>query len=132
MINADADVLKVDPAKIALGESYTATPAAPEPQGPACAASLAAFRSSLFFRNLFTALVAVLALMTLVVLGYCVYRVATSDWDASNTFAALGGAVTGVGAVLLQRERSKAIKVLDESLSNVGKYCGEPVHNELT
>ena len=134
MITPDATLLNVDPGQVALGNPQQAALAAqnPNPQGPACGASLSAFQSALFFKNLFTALVAVLATLTLGALAFCLVRVLVSSWEPATTLAAIAAVVTGGGAVYLGRERSRADKVLSSALSDVQKYCGETVHDKLT
>jgi hypothetical protein len=130
MIKADAEVLKVDPAQIALGsESGAAAPS--DPEGPACAASLSAFRSNLFFKNIFTGLVAVLAAFTVGALAFCIIRVIVSSWEPATTLAAIAAVVTGGGALYLQKERSRADKVLKDSLTDVGRYCGTDLRDGL-
>jgi hypothetical protein len=131
----DSDALKVDPGVIAFGEiasSAVVQNAVGDAEGPACQASLSAFRSALTFRNIFTALVAVLAFVTLVSIVFCLVRILASEWDATNTFAAIGAAVTGAGAVFLGKERTKSINVLNDALANVDKYCGAPVKQKLS
>jgi hypothetical protein len=134
MVDIDAATLRTDPGKIALGDVPDAVLAEAEgqPNGPACQASLSAFRSALVFRNIFTALVAVLAVLTLIALSYCLYLAFDKSFDVTGTVAAIGGIVTGAGALFLRTERNKAIKNLDDALGNVSKYCGEPVKQELT
>jgi len=133
MVDFDTTVLQVDPGKIALGNTAddVLAQATDDPTGPACAASLSAFQSALVFRNIFTAIVAVLAFVTLIAISYCIFRLFDSSWDPTTTFAAIGAAASSGGALFLRRERSKSIKVLDEALANVGKYCGEPVKQKL-
>jgi len=133
MVASDAEILEADPAKIALGTASPAeiTEAKDDPEGPACQASLAAFQSALVFRNIFTAIVAVLAALTLIALAYCIFRVLDDKWDATGTLSAIGGVVTGTAAVYLGRERSKSINVLRKALEDVGTYCGKPVADEV-
>ncbi|HET9185123.1 MAG TPA: hypothetical protein VFN82_03180 [Solirubrobacterales bacterium] len=134
MIQADDPVLKTDPGAIALGDIGQAKQAAenPDPLGPACAASLSSFRSALFFKNIFTALVALLGLLTLGALAFCLVRILASSWEAANTLAAIAGVVTGGGALFLGRERSRSDKVLNGSLADVQRYCGEPLADKLS
>lgn len=133
MIKADAEILKVDPAQIALGSEDGAAAAAAtgNPEGPACAASLSSFRSNLFFKNIFAGLVAVLAAFTVGALGFCIVRVIVSSWEPATTLAAIAAIVTGGGALFLQKERSRAEKVLEDSLADVDKYCGTQVRQDL-
>ena len=135
MVDIDSAALKSDPGVIALGEvasSPALQNAVGDAEGPACQASLSAFRSALAFRNIFTALVAVLAFVTLVAIVFCLIRILASEWDATNTFAAIGAAVTGSGALYLKKEQTKSVNVLNDALGNVGKYCGEPVKQKLS
>ena len=134
MIDADSEALRFDPGKIALGDTGPAVleQAMNQPEGAACQASLSAFRSALFFKNLFTGLVACLAGITLVALSYCVFRVVmTPPWDTTNTFAVIGAAVTGAGGAYLGTQRTKANNVLTTALGDVGKYCGTPKEQEI-
>ncbi len=134
MIAADDPKIAPDPGKIALGDNQAAAAAAqaPDPQGPACNASVAAFRSALVFKNIFTALVAILALLTLGALAFCIVEVISdSSWQATNTLAVIAGVVTGGGALFLKRERSKSDKILEQSLADVQKYCGTSLAGEL-
>jgi hypothetical protein len=134
VIAADDPKLNPDPGKIALGDAGAAKAAAesPDPQGPACSASVSAFRSALVFKNIFTALVAILACLTLGALAFCIVEViANSSWQATNTLAVIAGVVTGAGALFLRRERSKSDKILEQSLADVQKYCGTSLAAEL-
>jgi hypothetical protein len=134
MIETDSNLLQVDPAKIALGVSSTRKAAAegPDPEGAACASSLSVFRSALFFSNLFTGIVAVLAAVTLGAIVFIIVEVlVNSSWSATNTLAAIAAAVTGGGAAYLRQEQKRASKVLKESLADVKTYCGAPVSEKL-
>jgi len=134
VINPDSQALESDPGKIALGDAAKAAAAAenPNPQGPACSASLSAFQSALLFKNIFTAIVALLALLTVGALGFCLVRVIVESWEPANTLAAITAVVTGGGALYLGRERSKSQKILDGALGDVQRYCGAAVHDQLT
>src|SRR5262245_20844646 len=130
MVSVDSPLLKADPGMIALGEASPEAlqAAAGNPEGPACNASLAVFRSALFFRNLFAALVAVFSAVTLGALIFVVVRIVGDDgWNATNTLAAIGLVVGGGGAAYLGNQLTKAIKVLREALADVDKYCGGEV-----
>ena len=131
MVSLDSNLLRVDPAQIALGNE-AGGPQAPDAESPACAASLSAFQSALVFKNIFTSIMAILATLTLGVLAFCLIHAVASSWDATNTLAAIAAVVTGGGAVFLGNEKSKAEKVLNEALSDVQKYCGTELHNKLT
>lgn len=133
MVSFDTDILLTDPARIAFGtaEEKPVEGAADNPEGSACQASLMAFQSALVWRNVFTALTAVVGAVTAIAVAYCIYKLTVDGWDATGTLAAAGGAVTGTATVFLRGERSRAIKVLDASLDHVGTYCGAPVKQQL-
>jgi len=130
----DSEVLRTDPGVIALGSSSETVlaDARNKPEGPACHASLSAFRTALTFKTIFTALMVLLALVALGAVVFILIRsLADGSWDATNSLAAVSAAVTGAGAVFLEKLRSQQQTVLDDALKNVGTYCGTNIQREL-
>jgi len=129
----DAQVLQTDPAVIALGtsEEPTLESARNNPNGPACEAARSAFRNALIFKTVFTAFVAALSAITLLALGWVVYKVIADAFDATGTLAAIAAVVSGGGALYLGRQRAKDQTVLDATLAKVGEYCGGDLRDEL-
>lgn len=130
MVKFDADALDADPGTM-FPPPPGAEAAGPDESGPACHAALSAFRVALMFRIAFTSIVAVLALLTLVALGYVIYRI-LDGWDATATVSAIGGAVTGAAAGFLTRNMRASITVQGKALEDVGTYCGMPKKQQLT
>jgi hypothetical protein len=134
MVKLDADILRADPAKVALATSDPAVlqdaQANPDPNAPACQAAIAAYRPALIFRYIFTTFVAVLGAMTTIGLGYCIYRI-FEGWSVTATLAALGSVVTGSAALWLTRKMRESIRVLRQALDDVATYCGTPVADQL-
>jgi hypothetical protein len=133
MVAFDAEVLRTDPALIALGGADTTSLEAysePGPNSPACQAALATFRPALMFRYIFTAFVAVLGAMTTVAVVYCIWRI-LEGWNMAATLSAIGAAVTGVAAVWLGKKMMESIRVLREALNDVATYCGPDVKQQL-
>jgi len=133
MVSPALELLNTDPGQIALGDKARAEAAAhnPDADSAACQAALSSFRSALLFKNVFAGIVAVLAVLTVVALGFCLYKAFNTSWESATTFAAITGAVTGGGAIFLQTEKSKAQKVLENSLADVKTYCGSGVSQKL-
>lgn len=134
MVSPASELLNTDPGEIAFGDKAQAQAAAnnPDADSPACQASLSSFRSALLFKNIFTGIVAVLAVLTLAALGFCLYKAFNTSWESATTFAAITGVVTGGGAIFLQNEKSKAQKVLENALADVKTYCGSGISQELS
>lgn len=133
MVAFDAPVLRVDPAKIAPGgpgEVGLEAGAAPGPESPACQAALATFRPALMFRYIFTTFVAVLGAVTTVGVAYCIWRI-LEGWNMTATLSAIASAVTGGAALWLGKRMMESIRVLRQALSDVSKYCGPAVQQQL-
>lgn len=124
MVAFDDAALETDPGRMFPPQPGGAeAAAAADPNAPACHAALSAFRVAIMFRVIFTAMVAVLGGLTLIALGYVLYRV-LDGWDATATLTALGGAVTGVAAGVLNKNMQRSINVQRKALEDVGSYCG--------
>ncbi|MBA3432105.1 MAG: hypothetical protein H0U16_11585 [Actinobacteria bacterium] len=134
MAALDSEVLRTDPGVIGLGNSseQALAEARNSPEGPACQASLSAFRVALTFKTIFTAVMAVLAIVALGAVVFVLARTLwDSTWDATNSLAAITAAVTGSGAVFLETLRRKQQKVLDDAMDDVGAYCGPGIQEQL-
>jgi hypothetical protein len=124
----DEAALHADPG--AMFPSAGAEAAGGDPNAPACHAALSAFRVAVMFRIIFTGIVAVLAGLTLIALGYVIYRI-LEGWDATATVTALGGAVTGAAAGFLNKNMQRSINVQTQALADVGTYCGVETRQQL-
>jgi hypothetical protein len=125
----DEAVLHADPGAM-FPPPAGAEAAGGDPNAPACQAALSAFRIAVMFRIIFTGIVAVLAGLTLIALGYVIYRI-LQGWDATATVTALGGAVTGVAAGFLNKNMQRAINVQGQALADVDTYCGVATQQQL-
>jgi hypothetical protein len=137
MVEADSKLLRVDPARFDGGTAMAGVAGGGGGDGdgdggPACAASLSAFRWALLFKNVFTFLVVILAMVAVVALGFAVIAATVSSWEPTNTFAALTGAVTGAGSLFVLKQKSQSDKILKEALKDVGDYCGADKKAQLT
>ena len=130
MVAFDDPALDADPGAM-FAPAGGMEAAAADANAPACLAALSAFRVAVMFRVIFTAMVAVLGGLTLIALGYVLYRI-LEGWDATATLTALGGAVTGVAAGVLNKNMQRSINVQRKALADVGTYCGMPKKDQLT
>lgn len=129
-----ASELRVDPGAIALGVD-SADPklkeAKDQPAGPACQASLAGYRTALMFRTLFTALVFAVALASAGALIFAIIRLVRDGADIAAIVTGVGGLLGSAGELVLVKYMNDSIKVAKQALSDVGKYCGDALHQQL-
>jgi len=121
----DADVLRVDPRAVAGQQSDD-----PEAPPPACQAAVALFRTASMFRTIFTAAVALLAIATVLLLIWCLWRI-SDQFDTGAAVAAAGTVVTGTAAGFLSKKMGESIRVARQALADVNKYCPASVQNEI-
>lgn len=135
MVAFDAEVLRNDPARIALGgasESLLAEAAdAPQPESPACQAALAHQRTALMFQVLFTSLVLVVAVASAAALVYAIIRITKDGLELSAVVTGVSGVVGSGGTAFLAKRMSESIKVAQAALGDVGKYCGGEIEEQL-
>ncbi|HEU4702957.1 MAG TPA: hypothetical protein VFS37_10785 [Conexibacter sp.] len=136
----DADVLKTDPAVIALGDATNGAPLAervreaartPRRESPACQAAIASYRTALIFRVLFTVLVFVVSAAAAAAIVYCVYVIATDGADVSAIVTGVSGAVASGATVFLVRGMRQSTSLARQALGDVGTYCGTDVKAEV-
>ena len=110
----DAEVLYADPARLA-------------PEGAACDASKAAFRTAHTFRILFTILVFTFtaALTLLLLLAIALLAKGGHGWEALSSGA--GALVSGGATGFLVTRMTQSIRVARRALADVKRYCVDSV-----
>jgi hypothetical protein len=117
-IRLDDERLYVDPARLA-------------PEGAACDAAKAAFRTAHTFRILFTTLVFIFsaALLLLLVLALALLAKGGHGWEALSSGA--GVIVSGSAVGFLGARMNQSIRVERRALADVKAYCGDGVAAQL-
>lgn len=125
MVAFDADVLRADPAVLS-GQP----PQGAEEPPPACQAAVALFRTASMFRTIFTAAVALLAIATVLLLVWCLWRISKS-FDTGAAIAMVGTVVSGSASVFLSRKMMESIRVARQALADVHTYCPASITDEV-
>ncbi len=133
MVAFNADILRVDPGVIAMGDAANASEAAknPGPASAACQASLASFRTAHMFQWAFAGIVFVLTLALAVLVAYGLYQSISHDANAKAVIAFAGGAASGLAMAYFVKRMLEAVKVARDALKDVGRYCGAEIKQDL-
>jgi hypothetical protein len=122
----DADALAANPAAIAGSEQ----PSTEDTRSPACEAAVSAFRTALMFRQIFTAVVALLAVATVLLLIWFLWRIG-EGFDTGTGIALAGTLVTGTASGFLGKRMLESIRVQNRALADVQRYCPAALHEQL-
>jgi len=84
------------------------------------------------FQVLFTSLVFAVSLAAAAALIYAIIQIIDDGLDVSAAVTGVSGVVGSGGAVFLGKKMQESIKVAKKALEDVGKYCGEPVKQQVS
>jgi hypothetical protein len=82
------------------------------------------------FRTIFTATVPLLAIATVLLLIWCLWRISES-FDTGAAVAAAGTLVSGTAAGFLSKKMLESIRVAKQALADVNTYCPASVTSQV-